>query len=213
MKVVQKQSQTSPDWGSLGAADSALGERAERVAKAIAEKMSPAGALGLPQLLDERRIRYGIPDEAFDGMVGFDRVLVRQVEPKFQEQSGERFAGSVLIRPDTMQKTMQKRSCRGVIVGAGLLALDQLRSNGYDLGHLVAFVRAAPWMMEVSHYGSEAQCLVSLRVGDLVWSEDLAAAIRNGDVRIERGMDGRHQFADKQGNTWRPELPFMDEST
>src|SRR5690349_5617893 len=75
---------------------------AERVSDAIAARMTPAGGLGLPPLLDERRLQYGIPDEAFEADALFDRVLVWQINPKHEDK--ETFGDTMIIKPETQEK-------------------------------------------------------------------------------------------------------------
>lgn len=193
--------------------EQSLDTRAERIEAAIKAKMSPPGALGLPKLLDERRVKYGIPDEAFEMHAAFDRVLVNQILPKHEEGRVEKWGDSSIIRPETSQDRILKQSSRAIIVTAGLLALDQLRSNGLDLGHIVNFVRQAPWHQHIATYEGHDKYLINLRCGDIVSSEDLMAAVRAGKVRVQRDSDSQQHFlTDADGHTWKPELPFMDES-
>jgi hypothetical protein len=56
-----------------------LWERAERRALTIQKHMSLPGALGLPEKLDQRRLQYGIPDEAFAIQATFKRIFVKQI--------------------------------------------------------------------------------------------------------------------------------------
>lgn len=51
----------------------------QRLSDSIRARMSPKGELGIPELLDERRLEHGIPDGAFSMECLFDRILVFQI--------------------------------------------------------------------------------------------------------------------------------------
>ena len=144
------------------------------------EHMSPAGALGLPPLLEKRRIEYGIVDEAFEQECLFDRVYVWQIP----RNEADTYEGTMIIRPDQAKRREEESCPRGVIVSAGLKALDNLRSNGVDLGHVISFVRMSPWRMPIGNIaGVEIPPLLVMRDGDLISSLDLCEARRAGKVR------------------------------
>lgn len=193
--------------------DDELRRLAQRIAKDVEENhMSPKGALGLPPLLDERRLRYGIPDEAFEEQAIFDRIFVWGIEEKHEE--GETFAGTSIIKPETSEKRILHESTRGVLFSAGLKALDILRSNGIGLGHIVGVVRLHPWHKVVGVYGGghEKHKLV-LRCGDLVGSEDLGKLYREGKVKTSfDATQGKHVFEDDTGMEWDPMDPTIDDS-
>jgi len=193
--------------------DEELRRLANRIAQDVQDNhMSPLGKLGLPKLLDERRMRYGIPDEAFEEQAIFDRIFVWGIEEKHEE--GETFAGTSIIKPETSEKRILHESTRGVLFSAGLKALDVLRSNGIDLGHIVGVVRLHPWHKVVGVYGGghEKHKLV-LRVGDLVGSEDLGELYRKGRVKTKYDLTrGQHVFVDDTDFEWDPMDPSVDES-
>ena len=195
-----------------------------RIGRAIADSQSPPGALGLGRLLDARRIKYNIPDEAFEMQAAFDRLLVWQVDSLHQEQHAEKhgvdaagkFAGTNIYMPDTTRKGRREETPRGVIVSAGLLALDNLRSNGIDVGHIVNFIRLAPWRIPIASHAGHISHLMVLRDGDLIASEDIVGQMKRREVHI-RGVEREgggttHVFLDANGKSWVPKEPFVDES-
>ena len=190
-------------------------ENLKRVAKGMedewARHMSAPGALGLPELLEKRRLEYSIVDQAFAQEAVFDRIYVWQIP----RTGGETYEGTLIIRPDQAKQREEDSCPRGIIISAGMKGLDNLRSNGLDLGHIVQFIRASPWRMPIGNIkGVEIPPLMVMRDGDLVSSEDLAAARRNGKVRtitveVNGGIEHRLQNAD--GTSTSVSMPWMSE--
>ena len=195
-----------------------------RIGFAIAASQSPPGALGLGKLLDERRIKYNIPDEAFAMRAAFDRILLWQVDAYHQERYAElhgadaagKFAGTNIYMPDNTRKGKREETPRGVIVSAGLLALDHLVSNGIDVGHIVNFIRLAPWRIPIASHAGHVSHLMVLRDGDLIASEDIVGQLRRREARVkvkqEEGGAYSHFLIDENGKAWSPQEPFVDES-
>lgn len=150
--------------------------------EAIAKRMAPPGALGLPKLLDERRLRYGMCDKVFELQAAYDRVLLWQIEPSFSD--GEKYGDTSIYMPDSAKRRVREEAPRGVIVSAGLRALDSLRSNGMDVGHIVSFVRLSPWRLPMDMIAGVPQYVMILRDSDIVGSEDTAAALRSGELAV-----------------------------
>lgn len=164
--------------------------------EAIRKAMAPPGDLGLPPLLDKRRLEYGIPDFCFSREATFHRILVWQLPP---EDMTEGFLGDTsIVAPDVMLDREQKAAPRGIVVSAGLRALDELRSNGVDLGHIVTFLRIVPWRLRVGILNAKRVELLILNAGDVVASTDLRANIRAGAVKVvQETIDGTptHTYA------------------
>ena len=174
---------------------------------AIRKGMAKRGSLNLPALLEARRWEFLIPDKAFDHAALYDRILILQLTDSEGETFGE---DSTIIMPEITKSRLADEACRGVIVSAGLSALDHLRSNGADLGHVVRFIRNAPWRMKVDRVeGHDIHELV-MRDGDLISSEDLAIALRKGQCKVAY-VEGQHVFVDAKGNIWKPEMPFIQD--
>lgn len=194
-------------------------DRLVQMALSIAEKkqalMAPAGSLGLPKLLEERRLRYGIPNGAFMEHAVYDRILLYQIDPKHLEAKNQRIANGEkeIILTERRQKLEQLEAPRGVIVSAGLLALDAIRSNGMDLGHIVSFSKLAPWAKEVDNISGHVEKLLILSAGDIISSEDLYENLRNRVARVVYDQEhGIHKYVDENGKDWRPVMPAIDPS-
>lgn len=150
-------------------------QRAEKIAK----HMSPAGALQLPEKLDERRLRYGIADEAFRIQATFKRIFVHQIP----EWDGETYGpDSKIVRTEISKKRDREATPRGVLIGAGLESREVLYSHGIELGDIVWIVQLAVFRLPyLSIDGIEERMLV-LQVGDIVGCEDTATRLRDKEM-------------------------------
>lgn len=199
--------------GSLSDADKMkLAHTAKNIAEKWAEHMAPPGTLGLPELLEKRRLEYGIVDEAFESECVFDRIYVWQVD----RQEGDTYEGTSIIRPDSARDRHRTEAAYGIIVSAGMKALDNLRSNGVDLGHLVKFIRSSPWRMYIGNVGGvEIPPLMVMRDGDIVSSDDLAHLRRNGKVKtVAVTLDNgavEHRIQNPDGTSVAASMPWMSE--
>lgn len=181
----------------------------ERVNKSgeWAKYVSPAGALGLPGKLDLERRKYGIPDSVFSVEAVYDRIFIYQLPRVF----GDLIEGTSLVKPESVRKREEESTPRGVIVSAGLKALDNLRSNGMDLGHVVNFIRLSPWKLTLQEIcGMEINVLI-LRDGDIIASEELPKLRSMGVVSTVRadtpaGIEHRLKC---EGETLRPMSPWI----
>jgi len=164
-----------------------------------AKQISPPGALGLPPLLDEKRLRYRMIDDVFKRQPLFDYVYVWQL-PETELDFGEEH----ILVPDEVKNRIAKSMPRGVIVAAGLGALDVLRSNCIELGHTVTFMRFSPWMLPIGVVGSTPVTLLPLKVSALRDSEELGAAFASGDVKVcFDEEEGLHYYdLGKRATTW-----------
>lgn len=175
-------------------------KRSEQLANIIAEKhLAPPGKLGLSPLLDARRAEFGIIDACFNVQCAFDRVLLWQIQPAFDE--GDTYGGSSIIMTDNEKRRTREEAPRGVLVGAGLKALDNLRCNGIDLGHIVHFVRLSPWRLPVDRIDGTLFHVLILRDADIIGSEDLAMNMRKGLARIQLNDNGEHVLGGTIGSS------------
>jgi len=178
------------------------------VRKYISPKEKP---LGLGSLVEQKRLKYGIVDAAWFGQHPlFNRVLVWQLP----EEEGDTYNGGLILKTETQKKRELVEAPRGVIVGAGLGALDVLRSNGADIGHTVGFTRLAPFRRPIGVFAGVPLALIVLHVGDLVDSEDLGSQLKSRTVRVlGKELEGvtRHHFVDANGKAWTPVEAEMPE--
>jgi hypothetical protein len=177
-------------------------DKDRQFANELEQLMSPPGALGLPKLLEERRWEHGITDGFFRWQPVFDRLYVFQVPAR---NSLTYIPGGKIVMTDQARSREQFECPQGIIVGAGLLALDQLRSNGIDLGHRVMFIRNAPYRVEVDMCGGKRIYALPLVAGDLVASFDAAAEMRTRKQRVRYNDEARqHELIDGDGKVWHP---------
>ena len=145
-------------------------------------QVAEAGAFNLPEQLDKRRREFAIPDGAFRLQAVFDRCLVWQISDFEGNHATE---GGLLVMPDTVADRELRETPRGILVSAGLTALDQLRSHGIELGDIVTMIRIAPYHIRCACIAHKWQYLVVLSAGDIIGSEDLAARVRAKETRLQ----------------------------
>jgi hypothetical protein len=173
----------------------------------LAAMAPPGGIAGLSPLLEARRLQYAIPNGAFKIQAAFDVCLVHQIERP--DQSTFVPGGKILMSPNDRRRDHESTP-KGVLVAAGLQALDHLRSNGIEVGHIVTLIRQAPWRMPIDNVGGHEKYLLILRTGDITGSEDLREAIAAGKCRIEwNAENSQHIYVDEQGQRWNPTVPFL----
>ena len=181
------------------AKQNALAERAivaDNIADKLLESLKPRGSYNIPMLLDERRFTYGIPNGAFDAFPVFDKVYVWQIPSHERKTYSD---GGAILKPDAVVAHDRNTAPRGVIVSAGLQALDSLRSTGIDLGHIVRFKKFSPFIQPIDEIDGKELTVMVIRDGDIVSSEDLATAYHERFISIinvspdEAGFD--HRFA------------------
>lgn len=183
----------------------------EKASVSIREHMSPPGALGLPPLLEARRMEWGITDGAFDCQAAYDRILIFQIPQKGFEK-GMYGGESRLIVPENAQELRKRQAPRGIIVSAGLKALDELRSNGMELGDIVMFNHVAPWRVETDVIGGKMHYLLVMHTGHIIGSEDTARRLRNGELKLTTpGMAKVDHMYETEDYTAPPRTPEMSE--
>lgn len=170
------------------------------IAKNIADKLEkslmPRGFFNIPMILDERRFEYAIPNGAFAAFPAFDKVYVWQIN--LTERNTYATDGAI-IKPDARIAHDRNTAPRGIIVSAGLQALDSLRSSGFDLGHIIRFKKFSPFIQPVEEIDGVELTVMVIRDGDIVASEDLARAYHHREVSIvnvaEDSLGYDHRFA------------------
>lgn len=202
----------------MGAVDDAVQFETllDRHRRAFESQMAPAGKLKLSELLDERRLQYLIPDKAFEVQPLADRVFVAQMLSD-DGADGKFVKGGLIQKPQTVESGDARESPRGIIVAAGLIALDSLRSHGADLGHEITFTNQMPWTLPLGRVGDAEHSidyrLLQMRAGDISGSADTRRLLLKGELQIDtrkRESDDviEHVYKDKEGTTWIPIEPF-----
>jgi len=159
-------------------------KKMENDSDAIRERMSPRGALGLSAKLDARRLEFGITDGAFRVQAAYDIILVHQIQ--MMHFAGGRFGEDSRIHlPESAQKAREFSAPRGIVISAGLRALDELRSNGIELGDIISFLHVSPWQIEVDMIGGQMKKVMVMHAGNLIGSEDLTDRLRKREVFVD----------------------------
>lgn len=145
----------------------------------------------MSSLLDRRVKEFSIPQ--WPGEATYARILVYRIPDKAAAR--ETFVeGGMLVKPETTQSNDEFRSPRGVIVSAGLQAMDVLRGHGMQLGELIWMSSYTPWRFEVdTKKDGKPVEFYFMQAGDVSLSEDLLAARKAGKIKVEI-RDGRHQL-------------------
>jgi hypothetical protein len=138
----------------------------------------------LPPLLMQRMADLGIP--AWPGQACFERVIVYRIPD--EGSASEKFAeDGVILKPESRRETDKERSPRGVVVSAGLAAMDVLVSNGMQIGELVWFAPHVPFRFEVGKRADGTKLeFYFMNVGDIVLSEDILQRVVDGDLKLGR---------------------------
>jgi len=176
--------------------------------------LAEPGAFGLPPLLEQRRLEYLIPNGAFAQRAMYDRMLLWQI-PYYRENYGD----TRIVMSEQGKDRNKNEAPRGIILSAGLQALDVLHDHGSGLGHIVKFIRLAPWRLPCDMIGGKEEYLMILRCGDLIADEDLELKLRKREwaVRAERRKDKdgtpitAHVLVTDQGAVRNPQVPFIAE--
>lgn len=160
----------------------------EHLATHISDPTLRFDSLSIPVLLDWRRRKYNIPLLAFRKQAQYDRVHIWQID----EYEGGVIPGTSLHLPESVKKRQTESTPRGIIISAGPLALDRLRTNGMDLGHVVGIVRLAPWRSPIGfNKDYREDSLLVCRDSDVVNSEDAAKLVSLGLLEFERTPSGK----------------------
>lgn len=169
---------------------------AENIADELEKSLAPRGTYNIPMLLDERRFEYGIPNGAFESFPAYDKVYIWQVNLTERKTYA---AGGVIVKPEQRVAHDRNTAPRGIIVSAGLAALDSLRSTGIDIGHIVRFKKFSPFIQPVGEINGVELTVMVIRDGDIVSSEDLASAYHKRFISIinasEEAGGYDHRFA------------------
>lgn len=172
---------------------------AERRTALIKAKMSPPGALRIPPLVEKRRLEYGIPDGAFKCVASFDRIFVFPIDPVDGDEKEKTTGG--IWKPNSAKLRDFQEGHRGVLISAGLTALDRLSSHGIALGHIVMSNKNVPFARRIEMISNIPMYILVMRDGDLCGSETIAEEIQRGERRIVEVPleDGsyQHQIEDR----------------
>lgn len=182
-------------------------EKAKRRTEVIRGHMSPPGALGLPPLLEAHRLKYGITDGALASQALFDRIHVFPIDGADGERAEKTEGG--LYKPELTKLKDKQEGNRGVLISAGLTAMDRLMSHGVQLGDVVVTNKNVPFARRCEDILDRALYYLVMRDADLASSESLMERIRRGEQKIaDMGgtADYSHQVIDTAGLAHRKKL-------
>lgn len=185
-----------------------LNERAAARREALLRHVS-ASPLGLPPLLEKRRKEVPIVDEAFQQQCVYERIYIHQVS----RHEGETMGDGSIIMPDDFADKERMTAPMGIIVGAGLGAMDALTSNGIQLGDICTIARLSPYRIPIKTVQGIDENLLICEAGDIIASFDLAERLRNREVRLVTKTDEAtgvrtHYYVNEKGETWVPTNPW-----
>ena len=152
----------------------------------MANKVDP---MALHPLLSKRMQEFDIPP--WPGEACFERVIVYCIPDRYAAR--EKTEGGLYI-PTQRVDTDKARSPRGIVVSAGLKALDVLRSNGMDLGELVWFAPHVPFRYVVGTNGKQDIEFKFMNVGDIVLSEDVLGKVLEGEL-VPTSINGKYTYS------------------
>lgn len=155
--------------------------REKQWAKFRKDNTSPPGTIpGLSALLEARRLAFQIPDCFFQSQPCNNRVNVFQIESIEGDTYEE---GGRIIMSDIARERSRESAPKGILLGGGLKAMDQMYSNGIAPGHVVNFIHMNPWRKVIASIGGQEKHVLVMTVGDITDSDDLSAFIKGGQVR------------------------------
>lgn len=191
---------------------------AANIANALEASLAPEGTYNIPLLLELKRKKYGIPNGAFECFPVFDKVYVYQIPLNERTTYSD---GGAILKPEAIIASDRNTAPRGVIVSAGLQALDSLRSTGIDVGHTIRFKKFAPFIQPVGEIQGKELTVMVIRDGDIVSSEELAQLYHSRSISLlnvspdATGFD--HRFARTHGedvvHTGKKVSAYYDPST
>ncbi len=172
----------------------------------IEGKVPRVPALLLKRMEELKGTPHEIPENALGMQAVYDRVLVWQFPDAHVGK--ETYGDGPIVKATTTLERIYQSIPRGLIISVGLGAMDALKSNGFDVGHVAYFCVNSPYRLPLDDH--DEHHLVLLRAGDLIASEDLAQALDKGECHIVE-RDGVHMLVDSDGKTWKARLPWMEE--
>lgn len=206
-QLIQGDGEMDTEGAPIWIPKEALAEAVKQTAK-IKARMSPPGTLGLPELLEKRRLEFGIPDTAFRVQAAFNRVFVHKIEDQMYK-NGRYGEDSVIELPDSIKAALANSAPRGIIISAGLSALDTLRDHGMEVGHIVTLLRVSPWRVIYDIIGGEKFSFLVIQDKDIAGSEDTAQALMSRRLLLNEAIlaGGRKvsMYQNREGNSRIPQ--------
>jgi len=142
-------------------------------------------------LLEKRLKEYNIPAWPYQPV--FDRIVVYRI-PEDKAKSDKFSEDGILVKPEVVKDREEKSSPRGLVVAAGLTAMDQLKGHGIGLGDLVWLTKWTFYSHETARTTMGGVEFLFMRAGDVVGSEDLLKSMQAKKVTVVLDKDGQHKY-------------------
>lgn len=137
-------------------------------------------SFAINKTLNERRIKYLIPNGVFETQPSYDKVYIYQIP--FSES--DTYAGTQIVMSEHGARREKEAASRGVLCAAGLTALDHLASHGHQLGDIVTFMKLIPWRFPVECVNGTWLYAMTMSAGAIVGNMDLATRIHSGEIEV-----------------------------
>lgn len=145
-------------------------------------------------LLLQRMKEFEIPE--WPGEAVFEEVLLYCLPD--EGAASETFSkDGMIVKPDTRKAIDIARSPRGIVVSAGLKAMDIMDAHGMQVGELVWFAPHVPYRFEVGRNEKGPILFMFMNVADIKLSEDVPTRLANGDIVLTKNSKGEHVYAGK----------------
>jgi hypothetical protein len=103
-----------------------------------------------------------------------------------EEYDTEKFSPeSLLYRPQTTQSREFQSSPRGLLISAGIEAMDTLYDHGIALGDIVWITQLGVLRLPYLRVGSEDLYFMVLQVGDIAAGEDTYNRLQSGELALK----------------------------
>jgi hypothetical protein len=201
------------------------GDQIDAWVKEVQSRQSKPGTYDfVSPLLEKRRIEHVIPEGVFRFQCAFDRIYVYQLGEK-DSRKDETYGDTSIIMPQAARDYKRSETPRGIIVSAGLRAREALYGHGMAVGHIVRFIRNAPWAMPVDNVQGKDVHVFVMRDGDITGSEDTMRNLREGKcklvefeevkkIRLPTGEEKEiimpgFAYLGEDGKIWDPRMPWI----
>jgi hypothetical protein len=143
----------------------------------------------MSDLLGKRIDEFSIPP--WPGQALFERVVVFRV-PDESAASETFIPDGRIVKVSSTRDRDEVRSPRGVVVSAGLRAMEILTDHGMQVGELVWLAPHLPYRFEVGKTKEGASIeFLFCNVGDIVLSEDLVNRVVHGKAAQYLDVSGK----------------------
>jgi hypothetical protein len=187
-------------------------EFTNKIESKLRKSLKPLGHYNIPEILDKRRLEYLIPNGAFESYPGFDKCYIWQISLEGARDTYSE--GGKILMPDAVKSYKKNTAPRGILVSAGLQAMDSLYSTGFKIGDIVRFKKFSPFIMPVGEIDGHELAVMVVRDGDIEASEDLANQLNQRHFAIENVSDKGYDFriAGKATSSGTKVSPYYDPS-